>query len=826
MAGFTGWRALPRVLVLFAVWTAWAALPVQAQGLGDGPSWAVEPLAVAPAAQPDMPARAAPAMKEPPATLDKARNGQEVLKFLGLALGEEQKKFLNANKFLLIPKSATRFKGGFGGACLGPESWDEMLGLFDSLCGSSIVQERKPENAKLVTPDLMLHALHKYFDNTLEYVEVTELSRQLLGLLQTLRASALEARAEALAAKGLAPAPGPASGGKPEDNPGAAGAEDRLAQGYERLAAQMTLALILLEDADWANPGGVRFERPDGPDAPDAAAPAPATGGPAASAPAAQAPRGTLESALQRLRGLEAAFSSQTVQAMAQELGAVYQAKDVAASPLRAAYDPEGTRRTDYTKFAPRGHYAKSPGLRAYFRAMKFLSLGGYPLASQAGLSDSLLLMELAARPGPGGVPAQDAWRAIMAVTGFFAGAPDDVGFAELAALVGKTLKKDSLTPAEAVDPAVLAKLAGNLAALPGPKIAAPDKDKAFRLFGERFSLDAGILDRLTAGREDQGLRLPAMPSALFVAAALGMKPARDLSAAFLTRAPENFGERDLAAFLARLDQTAAGLAALRDGQWFGSLASAWLSVLPTLHGVYGQGYPAYMQSPAFRLKEVQTVLGSYAELKHDTILYAKQLLAEYGEGSDLEPPPVPKGFVEPNLEFWNRLRRVVRFARDGLGNVQALRVDVRTGRMARFEEDVAFLAGLAEKEARNAPVTAAEYEKLRTLDLTYMAAPYSSQVYYEDEDRRSGLIADVFTNVKDGRVLYEATGEPYVLLALVANENSPRLVIGLAFNHYEFTGPLGRRETDQTWQARVYEGQGEPPVKNFWQQGLVPGAK
>ncbi len=859
------------------------------------PPWTVEPLAAVPPAQPAM---AAPSMKETAVTLEKAQNGQQVLKYLGLTLSVEQKKFLNANKFLLIPKNATTFKGAFGGACNSAESWDEMLGMFDSLCGSSIIQERKPENVKLVTPDLMLHALHKYFDNTLEYVEVTELSRQLLGFVQTVRAGAMEAGSAAATAEkqspaaasapapvpaATAPAPvpaaappvvaapvgsdnsaatakhagegapkpqatgdvaathsvrgtvdppatdktgnkspsasGPGAGTSPTVGPSSgmpastAGTTERLARGYERLAAQMTVALVLLEDADWANPGGVLIERPEGQSGPEGNTPAPTR-------------RGTVESALQRLRGLEPGFSPQTVQAMRQELQAIHEAKALAASPLRAAYDPTGSLQTDYTQFTPRGHYAKSPALRAYFRAMKFLSLGGYPLSSQDGLSDSLLLMELAARPGPGGAPAQEAWSSIMAVTGFFAGTPDDVGFAELAALVGKTLKKDALTPAESVDPALLDKLAANLSALPSPRIAAPDKGKTFRLFGERFSLDAGILDRLTAGRQDQGLKLPAMPSALFVAAALGMKPARELTSAFLKRAPEGFSQPEVNAFLTRLDQETAKVAALREGQWYSSLASAWLGVLPALRGVYGQGYPAYMQSPAFRLKEVQTLLGSYAELKHDTILYAKQLLAEYGEGSDLEPPPVPKGFVEPNLEFWNRFRRVVRFAKEGLGAVQSLRAEVRKGRIARFDDDTAFLASLAMKEARNTPVSAAEYEKLRTMDLTYMGAPYSSQVFYEDEDRRSGLIADMFTNVKDGRILYEATGEPYVLLALVANENSPRLVIGVAFNHYELTGPLGVRETDQTWQARIYEGHGEAPVKNFWYQGLTPDAK
>jgi len=45
----------------------------------------------------------------------------------------------------------------------------------------------------------------------------------------------------------------------------------------------------------------------------------------------------------------------------------------------------------------------------------------------------------------------------------------------------------------------------------------------------------------------------------------------------------------------------------------------------------------------------------------------------------------------------------------------------------------------------------------------------------------------------KKNQILYEATGKPYLMLAVVANEQTPRVVASLVYNHYEYTGDLGK---------------------------------
>ena len=49
------------------------------------------------------------------------------------------------------------------------------------------------------------------------------------------------------------------------------------------------------------------------------------------------------------------------------------------------------------------------------------------------------------------------------------------------------------------------------------------------------------------------------------------------------------------------------------------------------------QRYPAFMRTQAWARKDIHTALGSWTELKHDTILYAKQVMAEMGGGGPEE---------------------------------------------------------------------------------------------------------------------------------------------------------------------------------------------
>jgi hypothetical protein len=733
-----------------------------------------------------------PAMEETDARLANAANARAVLTMLKLTLSGNQKRFLDENKFLLVPKRATAYAGKYDlASSTTPEGYDEMLGMFDQVGGGADPLDRLPENVRFVTSDIVLHAMGKYFENALEHLEDTELVPMLAGFVATLRNQALAHKTNTAG---------------------------ELADRLDTVAAQLTVPLVLLENAAAAKPktSGEPARSKNVPDAVD-----------------------TEKAALARLNAYKKDMTPQALARAAEELKLVYAAKTVAVSPLFGGYDPQAGLKTDYTQYQPRGHYAKNSRLRGYFRAMIYLGRNGWPLTTPTGLSDALLVMLLTAEPGRTAPTPLSQWQRIMDVTGFFAGIPDDIAYPGLRDFTARVLGQDSLSPAEAVAPEVRKKLATRLDELPLPRVLADILDapgipeatkqellartRTFRLFGQRFSPDAWIFSRLTAGQEKSDLRLPSMPTALFVPAALGNRTARDLSAVFLAGG-QGFSPAEVEAFLGRLDATAGELARMPETDHYASLASGWLHVLSTLGSDYGKGWPGFMQSKPFAVKQIETVLGSYAELKHANLLYAKQNYAEFGGGGDDgTPPPVPKGFVEPNPAFWAALARLVDTAAAGFAHYKLLPVELEeSGRLGQFRRDIALFADLADKELRNAPIDEDDYEKLRLANLSYMASPFGD-VILEPDQCKSALTADVHTDAVSGAVLYEATAEPYVMLALVGNESSPRLVVGTAFNHYEFARPLAEgRLTDQAWRAGVYASPPKLPAKNAWYKELL----
>jgi hypothetical protein len=732
-----------------------------------------------------------PALKDSATTVDKAANAPGVMKLLGVQLTAGQKKFLDEHKFLLIPKGATRFKGEMRGGW----DFDEMLSMFDEVGGSGSVEMRRPENARLVTPDVMLHGFHKYFENSLEYLERFDLAPLLRRFLQQTQARALQYRDQ--------------SSGK-------------LAARYEMVAAQLTVPLVILENSQWSISYEQMYKSDEGQQ--DLAAKPDITE--------------SLEGALQRLGQYQKQFSPEVFSRMAQEVTSIYQADGVKVSPLYGQYGKDEAVKTDYTQFTPRSHYAKSSLLRAYFRAMMYLGRNSYLLEKPEGISDALLLTHLLASPGADGQSILQDWRKLMEITAFYAGPPDDICYPEWRTFVVKVLGTEKFSPADAVNPEVLAKIAQQLKDLRPPRIlsdvivspAVFEQTKAellaatkgFRIFGQRFTFDAWVLGRLTAGQEKVPVRLPSTPSALFVPAAMGDQAARGFAGAFLQQDTPPFSDDEVAKFFGKLDEVAADLKKVQDVEWYSSVGAAWLKLLGTLPQTFGSGYPLYMQGKLFSVKQVQTFLGSYAELKHDTLLYVKQNFAEAGGGGPEKRPPVPRGFVEPNLAFWQELQRLVAYTAAGFQKYGLFKNELeKYGRLNTFKKTVAFYTALAAKELQGAPLSEAEYEKLRVESLSYLAQPFVEGAILEDKDKRAALIADLHTDAVKGQILYEATGQPYFILALVGNEGKSRLTVGVAFNHYEFTGPLATRYADADWQARVYNTPPQLPPKPFWYKGL-----
>jgi hypothetical protein len=192
-------------------------------------------------------------------------------------------------------------------------------------------------------------------------------------------------------------------------------------------------------------------------------------------------------------------------------------------------------------------------------------------------------------------------------------------------------------------------------------------------------------------------------------------------------------------------------------------MGTAWMHLLGTLASDFGKGYPLYMQGPLFAAKQLETQLGSYTELRHDTILYEKPNYAELGDGWDEAPPkPLPMGLVEPNLPFWGELLRVVDYIAEGFEENDLFPQDLEEyGALTMFRDTVSRCGKLAAKQLEGKPLTEEEYEFIRLFPLDYMAAAADGYGGVPPIDvYRSALVVDIQT----GNLSPGAAGSPVIL--------------------------------------------------------------
>lgn len=753
------------------------AAPVSLPEVVPGP---FAPVPAKPGAGPDAPA--APMERKAPVWQDCA-NAAAVIKCLGVRLTERQRQQLDADRFLLLPVEATAL-----GEKL-PETddereWaftqDEMLSAFAMLGGDPSPAARAPGQARLVTPDLALHAWHRGFARVLES---TEQRRLRAVLAEFLSGSIFNARDLRAAAKG------------------------ELAERIAWTEARFAAPWILLGDPPPPEPSP--DDPPPGGEDGTARKPAPL--------PYADAVK-------KRLGQASAKLPPEVAAALAKEIGLVLAAEGFERSPLFGKYAQD--KPADYSQFKPRSHYTKNDTLGGYFRSMMFLGRNGYQLSNTDAIGDALLAAVVMARARPGGSMPITAWRQVMEVTGFFAGQSDDITFPELREWIGATLGVTALDPVDATDAGKLGKLSAKLSGLRPPlicsdahldQLTSPDSDPpSFRVCGQRFTWDARVLDRVTRGSPRE---MPTTPTTAMIPAAFGDEFAAKVARDYLTKFPDD-GTKYAAEFDRRLPEIRKEIDSVTDAGWFASMAAKQLHAMSMLARPRNGNFPAFMRNDAFRAKNLVSFLGSYTELKHDTVLYAKQVYAEAGEGgdSDKKPPP-PHGFVQPDVPFWREIERLAVFAADGMERHQLLPDAAEEySRFRVFARHISAFRKIAEKEVAGAKLTEQDWETIRTTDLSYMAEPMVPMDQPKPGDGKCALATDVLTDAGSGTVLHQALGRPLVMIALVGGNGGNRMVAGLAYRHFEFSRPMGEgRLTDEEWQAQVYQVKPKLPPPPEW---------
>jgi len=519
------------------------------------------------------------------------------------------------------------------------------------------------------------------------------------------------------------------------------------------------------------------------------------------------------------------AYASNLVDA---ELALIQSADGIHPSPIFPGLE----NGEDYTQYIPRGHYTLSDDLKHYFQSMMWYGRMTFrlkakdPEVGKAETRGALLLVLALKDATVDGRPALEAWQDLYSPTAFMVGRSDDLTALQYLD-VFKTVYGDQPAATDLVDEAKLGQFIDLADQLPPPRILgiviAVDEDveaqtKGLRFMGQRFVPDAYVFRELIYRNVGTDADPRSLPKGLDLFAAMGSQRANTLL--------DQMGETHYENYPAQMTKMQAWMSGLGVSDWTETLYNTWLYTFHPLIAVPGDGYPAFMRSSAWLDKQLNTVLGSWAELKHDTILYAKQVYAELGGGPPPPPPEPPKGYVEPVPEFYARLAALTAMTSDGLGS-RGLLNELDATSLDTLHTLAASLQTMAEKELRGEPLTEDEYATIRYYggqleDLTMAAADTDmedpSARRYLEQEPQAAVIADVATNpAPPPMALEEGVGRVnpiYVVVPMVDADGTTYLQVtkGGVFSYYEFPWPIADRLTDEAWRGMLDDGSAPSP--------------
>ena len=467
--------------------------------------------------------------------------------------------------------------------------------------------------------------------------------------------------------------------------------------------------------------------------------------------------------------------------------------------------------REDYSQYVPRGHYTRNETFRRYFKAMMWygrlmfrLKPGQSEEAVEMGREETrqAILIALALQKDR---EALAAWERIYEPTVFFVGKTDDLNVYDYSQAM-REVYGEGLSFNDLEDDARLDGFIARAMTLRPPKIISsyvtdqekPEEvTKGFRFMGQRFIPDSYIFQQLVYDKVGTMHEPRLFPKGLDVLAALGSERAYEIL-------DQVYQETRYAHYEEQMAKVRDEFSRLPPEQWTENLYWSWLHTLRSLLEAKGQGYPTFMLNPAWTEKQLFTALGSWAELRHDTILYAKQSYTMKATGMMPQPEQV-KGYVEPQPEVFARLAALTRQMRAGLGDRGLLNEEYQH-KLDQMESLLLSLKAISEKELAGQALTEEEYGLIRNIGGTLEAiTTFSAEVEKEitsEADERMAIVADVHTDVNTGQVLEEGVGDAFLIYVVAPVEGDLVVAQGGAFSYYEFLQPMSDRLTDEAWQA------------------------
>jgi len=455
-----------------------------------------------------------------------------------------------------------------------------------------------------------------------------------------------------------------------------------------------------------------------------------------------------------------------------------------------------------YALFRPRGHYTRNERLQRYFRGMMWVQTAAFDTDKPSMMRRAAFM----AKTVCGNAELNAAFKAIFDPMTFLMGQPDNITLMQVYDILqrynyAKLIGNDKELRKFVAEVDVLAERQTRIR----PKVQLSGRNKV-NLMPQRYQPDAEVLQEMYDWKSKVSQRF--CPKGIDFFAAGGSPLALQLD-----KEGETWDEFD--ANMSRMQKR------MGEIDWKENIAVRWQQVLLDLSkGRHPSNAPYFMAGTAWGKKDLNAALASYAELKHDAILYAKQPMgAECGGGGPEEP--IVRGYVEPNIDFWTAVIDLLNATKEAFGAL-----GIMTDEMLALTDDMAEeaqfflncskkeLAGktLSEQEYRQLEIVGAVFENM-TLNMMRGDGEYFEWEDIEGADRKVAVIADIYTangkNIPTEKkaVLYNAVGPADVIYVVVEIGGYLYLTRGAVFSYREFHDALDvPRHTDEEWQEMLKE--------------------
>ena len=458
-----------------------------------------------------------------------------------------------------------------------------------------------------------------------------------------------------------------------------------------------------------------------------------------------------------------------------------------------------------YSLFRPRGHYTRSKVCSRYFRGMMWLQTAHFGTNKPSKMKQIALIANV--------FNQQPKLRAIYNKVSepitYLMGTPDNVTLIQVANRIKEmglpieqllSSRKEMANLTKDIEEIAKRQMRIELKKTRGSKYVVD-------IMPQRYQPDAEALIATTD--QDSPVSLRPCPKGLDWMAVMGLPGAERILIDELKEA-QKWADFPKALTTARKKAATT--------PWDACVANQWMYTLQSL-GDTARSLPYFMQSPQWQKKNLNTALSSWAELKHDAILYAKQpMLAECGDGGP--EPPVVKGYVEPNVKFWEKAIALVT-RMDKVLTTYNLQTEKAKAVYERIKEMAEFCRDISKKELNGGKITDEEYNQIEIIGST--VENISLELVSEDNemlqgwsdvvstDKKVAVVADVFTAsgenvaIDNKCVLYEGVGPAYEIYVVVEIDGSLYLTRGAVLSYREFTRLLSDpRLTDEEWQQEL----------------------